>query len=369
MTTPAPGPRHPLACVDCGAPATVEALHVGADNELLSDVTACAEHAEAYLATATDVVHLNPATTWPTHACGPVPALGDFVHLDGQAWEVWDVQTGPDGGHQVTLFAENPDDDTRGRNPGDLTTIPWTAEPAEAADLVGQPAPGPGDQAGPPTTDATGRAALAAVADQANRPSQPDQARESSPMNSQQSAAAAVDPTPGYVASARADGLPDDYYTRPWQPGEGLDRDLPDHAYASPFPHDPDLCANSADCDPPAPATSWTWVPTPAEQQTIDYARDHLGDSAGPAPLQALHAGQEVLTEQRYASLELAAQGDIAGNGWAVFDLDPDDHSPVADAARAELAALNADLAADHAGDRALGLDVDGPDLTDDLGL
>jgi hypothetical protein len=181
-------------------------------------------------------------------------------------------------------------------------------------------------------------------------------------MNSQQPPAI-TDPTPGYVASARADGLPDDYYTRAWQPGEDLTPTLPDHAYASPFTHDPTMCGNGADCDPPAPATSWTWVPTPTEQQTIDWARDHLGDSTGPAPLQALHAGQEVLAEQRYASLEAAAQGDIAGNGWAVFDLDESDHSPVADAARAELAALDADLAAD-----AIGLDT-GPDLADDLCL
>jgi hypothetical protein len=184
--------------------------------------------------------------------------------------------------------------------------------------------------------------------------------------NPQPQPGTAIDPTAGYVRSAQADGLPADFYTRSWQPGPGLDRALPDPAYAGPFLHDDQVCDRPEACDPPAPATSWTWVPTPAEQQTIDWTHAHAADVTGPAPLQALHAGQELLAEQAYASLEQAAAGDIAGNGWAVFDLDEGDHCPVADAARTELAALDTDLAADLTGDHAL---ADGPDLTDDLGL
>ena len=131
MTPPTPATRHGLTCTDCGAPATVEALRVGADNEVLSDVTACAQHADPYLATATDVVHLDPTPPLPTSGSGPVPALGDRVQVDGQAWEVWDVQTTPAGGHEVVLFAENLDDDTRWHNPGDLTTVTWQATSGE----------------------------------------------------------------------------------------------------------------------------------------------------------------------------------------------------------------------------------------------
>ena len=156
MTTPTP---QPLACTDCGAPATVEALRVGAENELLSDVTACHEHAGPYLADATDVVHLHPSAL-PTSASGPVPALGDRVQVDGRAWEVWDVQTSPAGGHEVVLFAENLDDGIHWHAPGDLTTIPWQAtDPGP----VTQAAPDAVAQAGPPTVDGTGRADLAAI--------------------------------------------------------------------------------------------------------------------------------------------------------------------------------------------------------------
>jgi hypothetical protein len=126
MTTPTP---YPLACTDCAAPATVEVLQVGAGNELLSDVTACADHADPYLADATDVVHLHPATL-PTSASGPVPTLGDRVQVDGRAWEVWDVQTAPAGGHEVTLFAENLDDEYRWQAPGSLATVAWQPAPA-----------------------------------------------------------------------------------------------------------------------------------------------------------------------------------------------------------------------------------------------
>jgi hypothetical protein len=107
----------------------VEVLQVGAGNELLSDVTACAEHADPYLADATDVVHLHPSTL-PTSASGPVPALGDFVQVDGRAWEVWDVQTTEAGGHEVTLFAENLDDEYRWQAPGSLATVAWQPAPA-----------------------------------------------------------------------------------------------------------------------------------------------------------------------------------------------------------------------------------------------
>jgi hypothetical protein len=97
----------------------------------------------------------TPATsTLPTSGAGPVPAVGDRVQVDGQTWEVWDVQTTPAGGHEVVLFAENPDDDTRWHAPGSLTTIPWQAT---AADTLTQPGPMPADQAGPPTVDVTAR--------------------------------------------------------------------------------------------------------------------------------------------------------------------------------------------------------------------
>jgi hypothetical protein len=116
--------------------------------------------------------------------------------------------------------------------------------------------------------------------------------------------------------------------------------------------------------DQTAEAVSYTWVPTADEQHTIDSVREYAGiANTGPSPLHALDFADELHAEQQHASLEAAAQGDLV-NGWAVFDLDQGDHSPTADAARAELAALDVDLAADHA----LGLD-DGPDLADDLGL
>jgi hypothetical protein len=100
-----------------------------AGNELLSDVTACAQHADPYLADATDIVHLPPSTL-PTSASGPVPAHGDRVQVDGRAWEVRDVQTTEAGGHEATLFADNPDDTTRRHAPGDLTTVTWQPAPA-----------------------------------------------------------------------------------------------------------------------------------------------------------------------------------------------------------------------------------------------
>lgn len=122
--------------------------------------------------------------------------------------------------------------------------------------------------------------------------------------------------------------------------------------------------ATAATLDQAAEAVSYTWVPTADEQHTIDSVREYTGGDipTGPSPLQALDFAAELHAEQAYASLETAAQGDLI-NGSAVFDLDPADHSPAADAARAELDALNADLATD-----ATGLDT-GPDLTDDFGL
>jgi hypothetical protein len=212
MTTPTP---QPLACTDCGAPATVEALRVGAENELLSDVTACAQHADPYLADATDVVHLHPSAL-PTRASGPVPALGDFVQVDGRAWEVWDVQTSPAGGHEVVLFAENLDDEYRWQAPGSLATVAW-----QPTDPAPQQVPAPLDQQGPPVIDPTGRADLAAI---------------------------------------------------------------------------------------------HTWVPTPAEQDAIDWARAHADDLGltGPSPLQALDVADEAHQLALDDADELAAEYDSA---------------------------------------------------------
>jgi hypothetical protein len=103
----------------------------------------------------------TPATsTLPTSGAGPVPAVGDRVQVDGQTWEVWDVQTPPAGGPEVVLFAENPDDDTRRLNPGSLTTIPW--QPTHA-DTLTRSGPRPADQAGPPTVDVTARTGPTAI--------------------------------------------------------------------------------------------------------------------------------------------------------------------------------------------------------------
>ena len=148
-----------LTCADCGAPATVEALQVGAGNELLSDVAACPEHADTYLADATDVIDLHPSTL-PTTAAGPLPAVNARVQVDGRAWQVWDVQTTQAGGHEVVLFAENPADDPRWHAPGDLTTIAWQiTDPGPVTDQV----PAAADQAGPAVIDPTGRADLAQI--------------------------------------------------------------------------------------------------------------------------------------------------------------------------------------------------------------
>jgi hypothetical protein len=201
MTTRNTGTPQPPACVDCGAPATVEALRVGAGNELLSDVAACAEHAGPYLADATDVIDLHPSTL-PTTAAGPVPAVNDRVQVDGRAWEVWDIHLTPAGGHEVVLFAENLDDDTRWHAPGSVTTVAWQPTDAEPAGPVTRQATAVADQAEPPVIDSTGRADLAQI---------------------------------------------------------------------------------------------YTWVPTPAEQDAIDWARAHADDLGllGPSPKQALDVADE----------------------------------------------------------------------------
>lgn len=162
-------------------------------------------------------------------------------------------------------------------------------------------------------------------------------------MTSRQPAAVLADPIPGALAPASADGLPGDHHIRGWQPGPGLDPDLPDLAYAEPFHHPHQYCERPQDCDPPAPAAAWTWVPTPDQQQTIDFARHALPASVGPSPLQALHAGQELLAGQPYSSLQAAIAGDLTSNWWTRPEPAPHDH--------------------------ALDDGLDGPDLSDDLSL
>jgi hypothetical protein len=71
-TSAGAAPAEALACADCGHPADVEALRLGPGDELLSDVPACAEHADPYLATATDVLWTDT-----TAAAAELPVLTD----------------------------------------------------------------------------------------------------------------------------------------------------------------------------------------------------------------------------------------------------------------------------------------------------
>jgi hypothetical protein len=66
LTAPRPladGVTHPASpgpsCIECGAPADVEAFRVDEGGFLVSDVAACGEHAGTYLVGATDVIHLD----------------------------------------------------------------------------------------------------------------------------------------------------------------------------------------------------------------------------------------------------------------------------------------------------------------------